>query len=182
MRVRPADSRAFTLLELMVVMFLISITISFAIPNIRSSLYTDELKAVARKLVGLVSEGSQQSLRQRAPYLLTYESDTRVFELAPVTGGGGDADGDASEESDKRAASSLKLPAGVRVRDITSYHGGVQSTGDLTIWISSKGYVDLTLIHLEDEDSDELTVMLSPFLGVTRVLDGYLALDSDELN
>lgn len=169
----------------MVVIFLAAITVSFAIPNIRSSLYTNELKAAARELVGLVSKGSLQSLRQHVPYLLTYDSDTRAFELAQATGGGIGAKGGDSDESDDMengARERVKLPSGVRVRDITSFHGGVQTTGRLTIWISSKGYVDLTLIHLQDEDNDELTVMLSPFLGVTRVLEGYQALDSDALN
>lgn len=157
-------------------MFLITITVSFAVPNIRSSLFTDELKGAARKLVGLVSAGSQQALRQHAPYQLTYDSDTRSFELAPVGSSAGTGDQEDSSEGGKYR---LRLPSGVKVKDFTSYHGGTQSTGKLTVWISDKGYVDLTLIHLQDGNSDELTVMLSPFLGVTKVLDGYLSLDSD---
>ena len=47
-------SRGFTLLELMVVMVLLTLVSAFAMPALRSSLFTDQLKATARKLTGLV--------------------------------------------------------------------------------------------------------------------------------
>jgi general secretion pathway protein H len=50
----PWNDRAFTLLELIVVMVLIALTTSLAIPQIANFLYTDQLKASVRKLVGLL--------------------------------------------------------------------------------------------------------------------------------
>jgi prepilin-type N-terminal cleavage/methylation domain-containing protein len=62
------NNKAFTLLELIVVMALIALIASFSVPQIAHFLYADQLKGSVRKLIGfrICSRISQKS----APLLL----------------------------------------------------------------------------------------------------------------
>lgn len=165
------DDRAFTLLELVVVMVLISIAMSFTIPSLRSSLYSDELKGTSRKLISLISETSQASYLSGVPYILEYDKENNLFSVKVVAGAGQDP---------PSTPSPLQLPDTVAVKDITTYHGGVNVDGIMSLSFTRNGYVDMTLIHLEQEDR-ELTVFLPPFLGANKIFDGYVDIDDEKL-
>ncbi len=167
-----SENSGFTLLELLVVMALAAMMISFAVPNIRSALYTDPLKSTARRLTGLVAEAGQDAVATHTPRLLVYDAAKRTFRLETAAGENGDSG---------KASSRLAVPEAVQVTDIMSVHGGTRSSGRMEIRFSSQGYVDKTLIHLRDDDGREMTLVLSPFLGVSRILAGYLDLESDQV-
>lgn len=152
-------------------MVLIAITMSFSIPNIRGSLYTDQLKATARKLVGLINETSQQTYLSGIPRILEYDPKNRVFTVA---GGGG------TSLTGKEVPTTLDVPNAVIVKDILTYHGGAEAGDNPQVRFTKNGYVDMTLIHLE-EDGRELTLYLPPFLGAIAIYDGYQDFDSEVL-
>lgn len=172
MRPRPASSRGFTLLEILIVMVLITMVTSFAIPALRSSLYSDQLKSTARKLVGLVSEASQEAVSNRAAYLLNFDFEHNLVWISPER-----------KETVDVEPGRLKhwtIPDFVRVADIASVQGGKRSAGTTVIRFSEKGYVDRTFIHLRSEDGRDMTLMLSPFIAVTRISDKYVELLDEE--
>ena len=167
-------SRGFTLLELMIVMVIISVMTAFAIPNLRSSLFTDELKSTARRVIGLVSEASQEAIRSQAGYSLSFDLEqNRIW----VSSEKGDSAG-----ADKEKRQKFTVPESVMVVDISSVYGGKRSQGTTEIRFSKQGYVDKTLIHLRSDDGRDMTVMLSPFLAVTRVYDSYVELEDEKIN
>ncbi len=157
----------FTLLELVVVMALIAIMFSLAVPNIRNALYTDPLKSTARRLTGLVAEAGQDAVASHSSRLLVYDVSMRMFRL--------------QAGNDEKHAVRLAVPASIRVTDFMSVHGGTRSSGRMEIRFSRQGYVDKTLIHLQDTDGREMTLMLSPFLGVSRLFAGYLDLENEQI-
>jgi general secretion pathway protein H len=169
----PLASGGFTLLELMVVMVLISLMTAFAMPGLRSTLFSDQLKSATRKILGLVSEASQEAFRRQIGYSLYF--DLEQNSVFSDQGRGVDA-GD-TEQADRQQ----ELPDSVRVVDVVSAHGEKQSEGKAVIRFSRRGYVDKTLIHLRDDDGRDMTIMLSPFLGVTRVFDSYINLEDDRV-
>ncbi len=164
----------FTLIELIVVMVLISTVTAFTLPKIRSSLFTNQLRATARQFIGLVAEAGQQSRAQRIPVDLRFDSKDHTFTTAPA--GNGQDNGKVS------AYPFVRVPESVQVVDVSTVSGGKKNQGELVIRFSNRGYVDKTAVHLRDDDGDELTVILSPFLGVTRVLEGYVSLDDDRFS
>ena len=161
----------FTLIELIVVMVLISTVTAFAIPKLRSSLFTDQLRATARQFIGLVAETGQEARSSRSAVELRFDREQHLFTAAPAAGGIADAP--------LERYAKLRLAESVQVVDITSAHGGKKTVGELVIRFSARGYVDKTVVHLRDDSGDELSVILSPFLGVTRVLEGYVSLEDD---
>jgi len=154
-------------------MVLISTVTAFAIPKLRSSLFTDQLRATARQFIGLVAETGQEARTSRSAVELRFDREQHLFTAAPAAGRIADAPLERYAE--------LRLAESVQVVDITSAHGGKKTVGELVIRFSSRGYVDKTVVHLRDDSGDELSVILSPFLGVTRVLEGYVSLEDDRV-
>ncbi len=159
-------------MELMVVMVLLSLLTAFAVPRIRTSLFTDQLKSTARKLIGLVNEIGLAARNEHQPYLLIYDRGARLFRVRAEKK-------NKNTDNPQSSIRPVHMPPGVRVVDFTSVHGGRKDSGELRIWFSNRGYVDKTLIHLRDDSDRELTLSLSPFLGVSRIYDTYLTLDQD---
>lgn len=158
----------------MVVMVLISLMTAFAVPGLRSSLFSDQLKTTTRKILGLVSEASQEAVSKHAEYSLYFDLEKNSISTL--------------QEEQKEAADvqypqgrELNVPDSVQLTDVTSVHGGKQSQGMAVIRFSKKGYVDKTLIHLRSDDGDDMTIMLSPFLGVTKIFDSYIELEDDRI-
>ena len=165
-------SGGFTLVEIMVVMVIITIVTAFALPALRTNLFSDQLKSTARKIIGLVSEASQEAVRSQSVYLLNFDFEGNRIWMS----GGKSASTD--EETDRKQE--LDLPDSVRVVDISSVHGGKEGQGEAVIRFTTQGYVDKTLIHLRSDDGRDLTIMLSPFIATTKVMDSYVALDDEK--
>lgn len=161
----------FTLVELIVVMVLITMMTAFAIPKIRSSLFTDQLRATARKFIGLVSEIGQDARSKRTGVVLRFDRKQHLFTTAPAAG--------IMKDDTVKRYPKVRVSESVQVVDISTVHGGKKTLGELVILFSPRGYVDKTVVHFRDDSGDELSVILSPFLGVTRVLEGYVSLDDD---
>ncbi|MDY0351251.1 MAG: prepilin-type N-terminal cleavage/methylation domain-containing protein [Desulfobulbaceae bacterium] len=164
-----ASSGGFTLLEIMIVLVIITLTTSFAVPALRDSLYTDQLKSTSRKLVGLVSEASQEALGSRAAHLLHVDFERNLVWITPES--------PAPDESEPRRLREMKIPESVRVAGVASVYGGKRAGGTTTIRFTEKGYVDRTFIHLRSEDGRVMTLMLSPFMVVSRISDAYVELE-----
>ncbi|CAK8722085.1 Prepilin-type N-terminal cleavage/methylation domain-containing protein [Candidatus Electronema halotolerans] len=172
MRMSTAGSceHGFTLVELIVVMVLISLTAAFAMPNIRSSLFADELKSAARRFVGLATEAAQEARQQRTAVLLRFDQDEHRFTAAPA--------GTEGMISEKQYGQ-VRLAASVEVTDIDAAHR--EANPDLTILFDQRGYTDRTAVHFRQDNGDELTVLLSPFLGLARIVEGHVSLDDDRI-
>jgi len=164
----PLNNKAFTLLELIVVMALIALIASFSVPQIAHFLYADQLKGSVRKLIGLIHQSSQLAQQHQAPYLLTYQPKERTFVVGP----------EQVEEKVKdkviKKENRLQLADSVTVRDLWSWYGGPRPSDAFVIRFTKNGYVEPTIIHLRKEDGQEISVILSPFLGKVNIVDGYV--------
>jgi len=163
---RLANNRAFTLVELIVVMALIALTASFAVPQIANFLYADQLKVTVRKLVGLIHRSSELARRHQTPYLLAYQPKERTFVVEPEK--------DGEKETSEKKENRLQLSEAVTVRGLWSWYGGLHSSDAFVIRFTKNGYVEPTVIHLRKGDDQEISVVLSPFLGKVQILDGYV--------
>jgi len=164
------DTPGFTLMELMVVVALLAIVATLAVPALRTGLSGDPLRSTARRLVGLIGRTSLAARTSGRPYLLVFDQEQRLC-YARVQGA-----------APARAAfrDRIRLPEGVRIRDLVSVHGGVRSQPPLSLFFTGQGYVDRSLIHLQ-QGGQTMTLSLSPFLGVVRVYAGNLDLSDGRL-
>lgn len=164
------NSKGFTLLELIVVMVIIAMTVSFTAPQIDNFLYADQLKTAVRKLVGLINQSSQLALQRQIPYLLTYTEGDRRFAVVPEWG--------AREGEGSGGGAELRLGDEVTVKDIWSLYGGTRSVEAFSVRFTKNGYVEPTIIHLWKEGGQDFSIVLTPFLGKIQVVDGYVNPDA----
>ncbi len=168
------EERGFTLVELIVVMVMISLTASFAMPRIRSTLFTNQLTSAVRRFVGLVAETAQEARLKRTSLVLRFDRERHLFTAGPVQDNGMD---------DERKYQRIRVDESVQVVDIESAHSDKESkfAGGMAIRFSSRGYTDKTAVRFRHENGDEMSVILSPFLGMTRILEGSVFLADDRL-
>ncbi len=161
--------KGFTLIEVIVVLALISLVATLSIPRFDNFLFSNQLKSSSRKVIGIVSQISQEAVRTRTGSVLVFDLSENIVR----------ADFQPGEVLEK-PKTYLTFPASVRIVDITSVHGGKRNQGQIKLHFSSKGYIDKTYIHLRDDEGDNMTVMISPFLGVIKIVDSYVELSGEE--
>lgn len=157
--------KGFTLIELIVVTFLIGLMLSISIPSLQNAFFTDPLKSTTRKIMGLVTGVREMAARSQQPYLLHisqvenriwYESEAETEEA------------NAFDTVEKR---SLEFPESVRISGIWMGGDDGSSQGDKVIWVSKQGYLHNTIIRVEDDDGNSLNVQFYPFLDPALVAD-----------
>ena len=160
------DKRGFTLLELIVVTFLIGIMLSLSIPSLRNTFFTDPLKATTRKVIGLVGGVRELAAREQQPYLLHIDqSENRIWY---------EKDGNEEVEevkNEERREGEVLFPETVRISGVWMAGEDDSLEGQTTVWISKQGYMNNTTIQIEDDDGGHLNVQFSPFLDSVVVSD-----------
>ena len=166
------------MIELLVVIVLISVITTISIPAIRTSLFSDQLKATSRRLIGLVNEVSSDAVRNQTEYQLNFDLGENQVWATPVSGTVGKDDSSPFGE-DKVKEKRLKLPDSVRVVGIVSVSKSKSSEEEGKLYFTKKGYVEKSAIQLRSNDGREMSIVLSPFMGTTRIYDSLVGLEED---
>ena len=175
MRIRT-DKKGFTLIELIIVMVLISLTASFALPKIQSNLYTNELRATAQRFVGLVTEASQEARAKNTAFSLRFDTQANAFLAVPVTSKA------KTEEEAGKVYLRAKLDDSVTLAEIeTQRDEAFKNTDDTGIIFNTRGYTRKAIIHFKGDTGNQVSVILSPFLGVARILEDHVSLEDDRM-
>lgn len=164
------NDRAFTLIELVVVMALIALTASFAVPQIANFLYADQLKVAVRRLTALIHQSSLLAQREQNPYLLRYIERERRFVVESEQ---------RRENREMERTREIRLGGSVAVRSFWSWYGGLGPADEMVIRFSKNGAVEPTVLHLAKENGETMSLILSPFLGKVQLVDSYVVPDHD---
>ena len=155
----------FTLLELLIVCLLISISLTLAIPNLRSSLVTDKLGSGSRKIISLVKSCRARAVITHEAFLISYDAAENRVWYKPAE----------AEEDIPTNHSSVTLPSGIRIQEIKqATASNKQDVSKNGIWVSRQGYMDKTAIRLVDNENRTLSLLISPFLPTIKVIEGTI--------
>ena len=159
-------TRAYTLIELTVVVFLIGLMLALTIPRVQHSLLSDDLKAATRRMIGTVRTLRDKAIRDQRVYGLYLDMESNQFwvEWSSMT---------VEQKADSRQNAST-LPGNIRILDVWRKDSGKQDMGDTVIHFTKKGYVEQAAIHLGTDDGRVNTIVLNPFLGTAKTYDRYV--------
>lgn len=167
---RVRRDEGFTLLELIVVCALIGIMLSLSIPSLRTTFFSDPLKTTARKFIGLVNGVRELAVREQQSYLLHIsQPEKRVWY---------EREDKKEEKKDKKQIKEdknlrkqeLRFPETVNIRAV--WMGEDDSAKEeKTIWITKQGYMQQTLIQIEDDSGSNLKIQFFPFLDAAVIAD-----------
>ena len=155
----------FTLVELVVVMVLISLFMLFSIP-LFSNIDTSSLGTSARQLSGTIKYLFNESAMSGLEYRLVYDLDQGLYRAQIL-----EANGEQVDAPDQGREAALK--GDVRFMDLQLPGRGKFTMGQITTRIHPSGWVEETIIHLDDGAGEMLTLRVSPLTGTTEVFDGY---------
>lgn len=165
-------NHGYTLVELTVVVFLIGIMLSLAVPRIQDSFLSDDRKSATRRFVGKVRELQEAAVRDKKGYRLHLDiSADRMWEtIQPVSGADTTVDDEDSGGFQDAEGDGEKIA----ILDVEFSQEGKTNNGEVIIHFTKEGYVEPAVIHLGSKADDAYTVHLSPFLGVLDIYDEYV--------
>jgi prepilin-type N-terminal cleavage/methylation domain-containing protein len=164
-RAGTSNNRAFTLIELVVVIFIMALLASLVIPRIERFLSHGDTNKAIRQMRAMVRYLAGMSIATRSSYLLYYDLKEGTCWV-----GRPNAEGEIIKEQEMLTRP-LHLPYGVKFKDLSTPRG-FQKEGVAYTEFFPSGWVEDTLIHLEGDSI--VTVRLLPLTGEVKVYEGYV--------
>jgi len=155
-----SKTRAYTFVELTVVIFLIGLVLGLTMPKIQLALFTDDLKTASRRMIGTVKELRDWAVRDQKTYMLHFDMALNRLWWS--------SDDMSVEEQAEARQEAKPLPGGIRVLDVSFKGTGKKDMGDTVIHFTKQGYVEPAVIHLGANDGRQHSLELSPFLPTIK--------------
>ena len=164
--------QGFTLIELLVVCVLLAIMLAVSVPAIHDNLFSDPLRKAARKITGAIRE-------------VRFEAETSVdgcileLDLSESRFGYYCTESDKSEQqtaSEEKPDTLIALPEGIRFESVWSGQKQNVTSGKVTLWVSTKGMMEQTIINIGDGDR-KMALVTSVFRPEISIKDKALSFE-----
>ena len=161
-------SKGYTLIEMIVVIALLGIMITFTVPRLHSALFLDDTDTASRWIIAKVQALREAAIQKQKQHILHIDMDThRIW----------DTDESMSEENRENASlNAYVLPGNVRIVEVEFPIGGKISSGRADIRFYKTGHTDKALIHLDDGER-QLSFLIEPFLTKVKVFEKYASFE-----
>ncbi|RLC18831.1 MAG: hypothetical protein DRI24_02000 [Deltaproteobacteria bacterium] len=160
----------YTLIELVVVIALISIMFSLALPRFRDNVLTDQVRKTSRWVITQTRHLKQQSTREKKDYILHVDMDAEKLWISTP-----DMEAEALEQAEEEA---FQLSENVEIMDVEFPGRGRISSGQVDIYFYAKGYSDKALIHMQEDNDRRVSLLIEPFLPQTKYIEDYSDFDN----
>lgn len=159
------QNNGFTLIELIVVISLIGLTLFFAIPRFKDSVLSDNTKKVSRWIVAKVHTLKAGAVRDQKLYILHINLDSnRLWMTNELM---------SEQELQNAAQNAYVLPDDIQVLDVEYPDEEIITEGQADIHFYKRGYSDKAMIHIENNDHEQLSFLIEPFLSRIKVYEKY---------
>ena len=155
----------FTLVELAVVTLLIALFAGVTVPLLDLG-GERALRATGRRIAGMTRWCYNEAALTGLEHQLVFDLEQQVFFSRRR-----EADGQMVVLA---GAGRQRTPVGqVRIKDLTVVDRGLYSNRTVAVRILPGGWLEETVIHLEEPGETQLTVRLMPLTGIAETYDGY---------
>jgi general secretion pathway protein H len=144
----------FTLIELIVVLFIISLSLTLIMPSVWRS-DSSIIKKEARHISSTLRYIYDEAVSKRKNYLITFDIDNSEWRY-----------------SDEKNSRDFRLKDHVELKDIVVPSHGEISDGELTVKFGPLGPQEPMILHLIREQ-DEYTIIFNNMNGKTKIYEGY---------
>jgi general secretion pathway protein H len=158
--------KAFTLIELIVVMSLISILLFFAVPRLDVNVFSNDDRNVSTWIIFTVKSLKEKSQQDVVRLTLYVDLDNDMM------WSGKEAGPEEKEAAPKE--NQYKLPEGMQLLDVQFPGMEQKSSGIAEIYFYPKGYSDKAIIHIRDNDHNRNSYVIEPFLSEVKIYDRYI--------
>lgn len=155
----------FTLLELAVVIVLFGLFAALTVPRL-AGFGGDDRRTMARRLAGTVKYLFNEAVLTGREHRLVFDLQEGSYRAQRL-----DASGELTAVAG--AGRERRLPRGVSITDVEVAGKGKFSSGEVTTELYPAGWIAETVVHLERDGKEPLTLRIMPLTGTTEVYDGY---------
>lgn len=165
-------NRGFSLFELIIVLFMVSLFLSLVSVPIQGVLAGGDLGRATRMIMSEVSRLRGEAAYARNPQVMVLNMTEHSFYAL-----------DPEEEkrtegfpagTEKRSTKKHLLPQGVYFEDVVVLSRGKEQEGESFIRFYENGCVDHALIHLKNSAERSFTLEIHPVTGYVRIHEGYI--------
>jgi len=156
----------FTLIELTVVVCLISTLLFLILPRLENSFFLNNTHKTARWIIATARILKDDAQRKQKRFKLVINLDTNRMWVS--------TEAEPEEKLKPSDHNQYILPSNVKILDIEYPAIGKITSGRADINFYKKGYSDKALIHLEDDDENQISLLIEPFLSKVAVYEEYI--------
>ncbi|AOY57972.1 MAG: type II secretion system protein [Desulfococcus multivorans] len=160
------SEQGFTLIELIVVIALISILLFFSFPRFQGSVLRDDSEKSMRWVIYTVKMLRQDAVKHRKIHTLHVEMRTGTMWSTNESM--------SEEDLENARQQGYEFPEGMEILDVEFPDGEKISFGQAEVRFYPKGYSDRVMIHLQEKDDRQLTLLIEPFLADLKIYDTYV--------
>lgn len=165
---------AFTLIEMLVAIALISIFVALLIPAFSSSFEKRELNAGIRQIMDMVNLARSSSVAENHTFRIYFEPEKNSFwltsEVDPINSPGNFVPLRTEE------GKAFELPEATCIRD-SEIRGEEKLSGTFYISFYKDGSCDEALIHCEDLQQRVATIYLQPVFSICKVFQDDVSME-----
>jgi len=165
-----SHSSGFTLLELSLVLFIIGLLVTVLVPRLGGFEHA-RLDTSAKRLAALVRYLHGEAAFRGQTYRIQYDLDQHQYGVQILIPSQATKTFVADESP---LSQTVQLPTNVTFADIRIPSIGRVHTGQVFTHFYPQGYTDPTVIHLRDQQSRTVTVLIPPITGEATVYEGYV--------
>jgi general secretion pathway protein H len=161
-------SPGFTLLELAIVIFIMGLMLTLLTPYL-GGFRQVALRSQARRLAGRATYMFDEATGHKLVLRLIFDLDHNGYaamKLDPY------AIQPVFAPDNGIAGRPVTMPAAIRIRDVTIEGIGTVNRGVVATNFYPEGYVDATVVHLDDASGDVMTLEFSPLTGQVLIISG----------
>jgi prepilin-type N-terminal cleavage/methylation domain-containing protein len=162
----------FTLFELVIVLFIVSLFLSLVSVPIQGVLAGGDLGRASRMIMSEVSRLRGEAAYAGKPQVLALNMADHSF--YPLETEQEKSPEGILSETEKRSTKKQMLPQGVYFEDVVVLSRGKDQEGEAFIRFYANGCVDHSLIHLKNSADQSYTLEIHPVTGYVRIHEGYI--------
>ncbi len=164
--VKPHSARGFTLIEIMLVMFIIGLTAAVVFPKmgiVGGGNLDAEIRTLSGHIQGLYSEATFK----RRMHRLAFNLDADRYWAEVELGGG-------YSPVQRNFLKPVQLPHNIHLMDVLTTVDGKRTDGTAYAYFHPLGRVDRVIIHLQANGTDTMTLQVNPVTGRVALKEGYV--------
>jgi len=162
--------KGFTLIELIVVITLISIMLGFAIPRFQNIVLNDDARKASQWIMLTVSSLKERALREQIQYILNIDMNENRLWITNETM--------AEDQVQAAMSTGYTLPPDIHVEDVEYPDFQRLTAGQVQIHFYKKGYSDQVIVHLIDNDTEQRSLWIEPFLQQVKLYEKYVSFEA----
>jgi prepilin-type N-terminal cleavage/methylation domain-containing protein len=164
----------FTLVEFLVVIFLIGLFSTLISIRIEGSLSGGDLRLATRLIMGEVNHLRGKAASTHKEQVLGLNVDENYLYTFQPLPEKAELSGQFQEEREGYTKTIKRLPEGVNLEDVVISSKGKTQEGEATIRFFSNGCIDRSIIHLRNERNEAYTLKINPITGQVTIYDKYI--------